>query len=159
MFIVRLLGNEILDELPWRQALGKQSVAKLHNSRTAVLRNPFLGNGSINTLPWIHNNMGRWCFLCGPCRGVFLKTPGVPQVVSKQMQRHSNQLVVGNFQVNARCSKQSNSGTSGGSKRSGTRGTEEYKRSACEDAKFDWKISCVIFVAIWSDSFCVEIRC
>jgi hypothetical protein len=35
--------------------------------------------------------------------------------------------------VNARRSEQINSGTSGGSKRSGTRTTEEYKRSACED--------------------------
>jgi hypothetical protein len=34
--------------------------------------------------------------------------------------------------VNARCSEQINSGTSGGSKRSRTRTTEEYKRSACE---------------------------
>jgi hypothetical protein len=28
------------------------------------------------------------------------------------------------------------------------RTTEEYSRSACEAVKCDWKISCVIFVAI-----------
>jgi hypothetical protein len=56
--MVRLLGNEILNELPRRQDLGKQSVAKLRNNRTALLRDPFLGNGSINTLPRIRKNMG-----------------------------------------------------------------------------------------------------
>jgi hypothetical protein len=39
-----LLGNEIL---------GKQAVARSRNNRTAVLQNPFLGNGLINTLPLI----------------------------------------------------------------------------------------------------------
>jgi hypothetical protein len=72
-----LLGNEILNELPRRESLGKQSVAKLRNNRKAVLRNPFLGNGSIKTLPRNKNpNMGKMCFLCGPCRGVILKTTG-----------------------------------------------------------------------------------
>jgi hypothetical protein len=47
----------------------------------------------------------------------------------------------GSFQVNIRRSEEINSGTSGGSKRSGTRAREEYKRSACEDVKCDWKIS------------------
>jgi hypothetical protein len=50
--------------------------------------------------------------------------------------------------MNARRSEQINSGTSGGSERSGTRATEEYRRSACEDVKRDWKILCVIFVVI-----------
>jgi hypothetical protein len=40
--------------------------------------------------------------------------------------------------------------------RTETRSTEEYKSSACEDVKCDWKISCVIIVVIWSDSFWVE---
>jgi hypothetical protein len=34
----------------------------------------------------------------------------------------------------------------------------EYKMSACEDVKCDWKISWVIIVVISSDSFCVEIH-
>jgi hypothetical protein len=45
-----------------RQRTDKHSVAKLRNNRTAVLRKPFLGNGSINTLPRIRSNMGRCVF-------------------------------------------------------------------------------------------------
>jgi hypothetical protein len=50
--------------------------------------------------------------------------------------------------VNARLFEQINSGTNGGSKGSGTRTTEEYRRSACEDVKCDWQISWVIIVVI-----------
>jgi hypothetical protein len=38
------------------------------------------------------------------------------------------------------------------STRIGTRITEGYRRSAYEDMKCDWKILCVIFVVISSDS-------
>jgi hypothetical protein len=75
---ISLLGNEILNELPWRQALGKQSVAKLRNNRTAVLRNPFLSNGS-KTVTVNKQQYGKMCFLCGPCRGVILKTTWATQ--------------------------------------------------------------------------------
>jgi hypothetical protein len=124
MFIVRLLGNEILDELPRSHALGKQSVAKLRNNRTEVLSDPFLGNGSINTL--LRTTIRIWedAFSLWSCRGVILKTNGVTQAVSS-------------FQVNTRRSEQINSGTSGGSKRGGTRSTEEYRRFACEDVNCD----------------------
>jgi hypothetical protein len=138
MFIVLLLDNKILNELPQRQALGKQSVAKLRNNRTAVLWNPFLGNGSINTLPRIRNNIGRCVFSEIRAEGLSWRQLWRP-----------GKLVVGSFQVNPRRSEQINSGTSGGSKRSGTRSTEEYKRSACEDVKCHWMISCVISVVIW----------
>jgi hypothetical protein len=43
--------------------------------------------------------------------------------------------------------------------RIGARIAEEYRRSAYEDLNCDWKILCVIFVVVLSDSFCVEIRC
>jgi hypothetical protein len=112
-----LLGNEIL---------GKESVARSRNNRTAVLRNRFLGNGSINTLPRIRNNMGRCVFFVVRAEGLSWRQLGRPR-----------QLVVGSFQVNARRSEQINSGTSGGNKRIETRSIEEYKRSACEDVKCD----------------------
>jgi hypothetical protein len=56
--------------------------------------------------------------------------------------------VLGNFQVNTIGSEQMNSGTSGGNKRCGTTTSEDYKRSACENVKCDWKISCAIFIVI-----------
>jgi hypothetical protein len=42
-----LLGKELLNELPWRQALDKQLVFKLRNNGM-VLSNPFLSNGTVN---------------------------------------------------------------------------------------------------------------
>jgi hypothetical protein len=58
-------------------------------------------------------------FSVGPCRGVILETIDANSSVSKRMQRHSDQLAaVSGWQS---------------SKRTETRSTEEYKRSACED--------------------------
>jgi hypothetical protein len=58
-----LLGNVLVNKFPRRQILVKESVARLRNnreamfsvssessnSRTTVLRNPFLSNGTVNT--------------------------------------------------------------------------------------------------------------
>jgi hypothetical protein len=41
----------------------------------------------------------------------------------------------------------------------GTRSTEEYKRSAYEECKVWLEDLCVIFVVKWSDSFYVEVCC
>jgi hypothetical protein len=43
----RLLGNVMLNELPWRQTLDKQPDAKLRKNRTRLC-SPLLGNGSVN---------------------------------------------------------------------------------------------------------------
>jgi hypothetical protein len=123
-----LLDNEMLDQLPRRKVLGKQSVAKISNNRTAVLRNPFLCNGSINTLPRICNNMGRCVFSVVGAEALTWRQLGRPRQTSC-------------WQFSKSRSEQIKSGTSGGSMRNGTRSTEEYRRSACVDVKCDWKIS------------------
>jgi hypothetical protein len=64
-----LLGNKIL---------GEQSIAKLCNNRTAVLRNSFPGNGSINTLPRITQQWGLLRFLCSQCDFCVVCAEGLP---------------------------------------------------------------------------------
>jgi hypothetical protein len=46
----------MLNELPRRQTLDEQSVAKLRNNRM-VLCNPFLSDGSVNRLPHRRNDV------------------------------------------------------------------------------------------------------
>jgi hypothetical protein len=62
--------------------------------------------------------------------------------VSKWMKRYSDQFSESGLVMRYERSKRT-----------------EYKKSACENVKRDWKISWVIIVVIWSDSFCVEIDC
>jgi hypothetical protein len=97
-----LLGNEILDELPRRQSLGKQSVAKLRNNRTAVLRNPFLGNGSVNTLPQTTIRIWEDVFSLWSVPRGYLEDHWATQAVSGWQfpSEYQTQLVVGGFQVN-----------------------------------------------------------
>jgi hypothetical protein len=45
-----------------------------------------------------------------------------------------------------RVNERNSSGGSTRTERSGTKVTEEYKRLACEDLRYDWKILCVILV-------------
>jgi hypothetical protein len=74
------------------------------------------------------------CFLCGPCRGVILKTTVATQAVG----------VVGSF-----LSEWSDIHVSRTlDERIEARSAEKYMSSVSEDVKCDWKISCVIFAVI-----------
>jgi hypothetical protein len=80
MFIICFLGNEIN---------GKQSVARSRVNRTAVLQNPLLGNGSINTLPRITQQHSGCDFPWGPCRGVIRRPSALTGQSSKRIENRS----------------------------------------------------------------------
>jgi hypothetical protein len=73
---------------------------------------------------FIRNSLGKVCFLCGPCRGVILKTSGATQAVLGQFLSECSDIHV------SRKLKE----------RIETRSREEYKRSACEDVKCELKV-------------------
>jgi hypothetical protein len=66
------------------------------------------------------------CFLCGPCRGVILKTSGATQAVLGQFRMECSGV-----QVSRKLKEQIE-----------TRSTAEYKASACEDVKCELKTLC-----------------
>jgi hypothetical protein len=65
--------------------------------------------------------MEKMCFLYGPYRGVILKTSGATQVVLRQFLSECTNIHVGRKLE----------------ERIETSSTEEYKRSACEDVKYE----------------------
>jgi hypothetical protein len=129
---------------------------------TTGLCNPFLRNGSVNTIPrdrWRHQQQRR-CFLWGLCRMLIREATAVTEIhiwswapdgaryqdlltdwpsVAMWIWLDLTELVQGQLRVSSsgrstRTSKQAVNSMS----------TEEYKKSACEELTCDLKTLCVL---------------